>query len=136
VSIRGDKEAVSKYLWDDGSTIYVRDVDTGEVVASVDDAKQPTLHSAICELMDEAFSETDSDDPILVEVQLLKNRLGLVLWDYLQSEGLSYEEVGAIVGCRVPALKMCLRGDASIRNILSVYAALGVRPKIELEGTE
>ena len=127
---------MGKYLWDDGSTIYVRDIETGEVVASVDDAKQPTLHNAICELMDEAFSETDSDDPILTEVLLLKNMLGLTLWDYLQQEGLSYEEVGEIVGCRVPALKMCLRGDASIRNILSVYSALGVRPKIVLEGIE
>ena len=127
---------MGKYLWDDVSTIYVRDVDTGEVVASVNDAKQPTLHSAICELMDEAFSETDSDDPILVEVQILKSRLGLTLWDYLQAEGLSYEEVGSIVGCSVPALKRCLRGEASIRNILSVYSALGVRPKLELEGIE
>ena len=127
---------MGKYLWDDGSTIYVRDIETGEVVASVDDAKQPTLHNAICELMDEAFSETDSDDPILTEVLLLKNRLGLTLWDYLQQEGLSYEEVGEIVGCCVPALKMCLRGEASIRNILGVYSALGVRPKIVLEGIE
>lgn len=127
---------MGKYLWDDGSTIYVRDIETGEVVASVDDAKQPTLHNAICELMDEAFSETDSDDPILTEVLLLKNMLGLTLWDYLQQEGLSYEEVGEIVGCRVPALKMCLRGEASIRNILGVYSALGVRPKIVLEGIE
>ena len=116
---------MGKYLWDDGSTIYVRDIETGEVVASVDDAK--TAYPAQRHMRTygrEAFSETDSDDPILTEVLLLKNRLGLTLWDYLQQEGLSYEEVGGLWDAASLPLRCALDGSF-IRNILGVYSALG-----------